>query len=293
MSGDHIDGAHSDAFGIAWTAQVTLKVSDKLLAVESSEVDGRHYIKVPKSNRTIETLLLATTAAELRPAIKKGRPLARTDVLEQLQKLREEKYNELLAGLQPPKPEKSTGLNEEESETTMGTRELAKLRVQMPKNAVIQAPTIGDVNGIELRVTLHAKHASPLEVELLAPNLQYLADACAWQIKDGTIHNQPRRRHHEKKSLPVGSSVSSIYSGKDKGKYRLIVRNGHESHQTKFEASNLDDAIDKAKKLKREAPYSTMRSSDASGPDDAVATDVVMAEAQAEGEDEEEEEDEI
>ena len=61
-------------------------------------------------------------------------------------------------------------------------------KVDMPTTAVIDAPTIGDVKGIPMKVMMSWKKTAPLYVELTVDVISYMRSACKWQIDHGCIH---------------------------------------------------------------------------------------------------------
>ena len=61
----------------------------------------------------------------------------------------------------------------------------------------MKAPTIGEVEGIEMRVLMSWEKTAPLSIELIAENIEYLRAVALWQIKDGGIKRRSLKRQHD------------------------------------------------------------------------------------------------
>ena len=115
---------------------------------------------------------------------KRERVFARTDFFEQLLALRVEKLETVAADTQP--------------EETLSIFDGPKQRTLLDKNAVpstvvIRAPDIGLVEGINIQMLMSWKYNAAIFVELCPGTINYVRDACLWQIGNATI-KRPRQQ---------------------------------------------------------------------------------------------------
>jgi hypothetical protein len=109
------------------------------------------------------------------------REFGKTDIMDQLLKLRNAKINDVINQnddrVQPLDHGAGSGVS----------RWHARKRIHEVSDVIaIEAPTIGDVAGISLKVMGSYKKNTPLFMQLNEENLQYIKDTCAEQIADGT-----------------------------------------------------------------------------------------------------------
>ena len=112
---------------------------------------------------------------------RRARLLARTDVIQQLVTAR----NEKIITIKGEGDVEHMSLFDAEPSTK---RIKVDEKVDMPTTIVIDAPTIGDVDGIPIKLLLSWKKTAPLYVELTADVISYMRNACKWQLKHASIH---------------------------------------------------------------------------------------------------------
>ncbi len=123
------------------------------------------------------------------------RLLAHTDVIQQLVSLRNEKITELLTKKDDVE---QLSLFDDERSTK---RIKIDNKVDMPPNVAINAPTIGDVEGIPIKVMMSWRKTAPLYVELTVDVISYMRSACQWQINHANIHRGREEKKHSEKAL--------------------------------------------------------------------------------------------
>ncbi len=108
-------------------------------------------------------------------ASKTERILSRTDVIEQLTSLRQEKLNAIVAEKQPA----------EQLPIFEGYKKQKVIvgKVDVPATVTINTPSIGGVGSIAMTCLMSHKCNAPLFVELNVANVTYMRSACVWQIE--------------------------------------------------------------------------------------------------------------
>lgn len=142
-------------------------------------VEGRTFWRVAKADQIVGRLLLGKACSS-------ERMLSRTDIIEQLVKLRNSKVAELM---QPPGPLEDLGLDEQPEAAPA-----PPAGRPMPPTVQILAPQIGDVPELSL-VVLSGLGQAPLWVELLPSVLEYLSEAVASQIAQGNVKRSKPSEH--------------------------------------------------------------------------------------------------
>ena len=148
------------------------------IAFRSLEVvNGRKFFKLAKQDHVISRLLLGTSSSKTR------RP-AKTDVLEQLQMLRNTKIENIVT---PPALD-DLALDDIVEEAPQ--RKKQKTKVSMPVDAPpiieIVAPTIGSATEMKMN-TLFRKKYEPIWLELTEAIIEYLVAAVDHQIVNESI----------------------------------------------------------------------------------------------------------
>jgi hypothetical protein len=168
-------------------------------ARDLKEQDGMTFMHV--SSVSTYMIALCCSAAHGR------RPLSKTNVIEQLIDLRNV---QTIANAPPVHDE----LRSFKNANSVKGRDRVKHKAvdEISAVATILSPTIGDAQGIEMKILgfnarqgFNAKCA-PLYVELDPENIAYLRNACQWQIE----HENIKRRKTEKKVVePVDVDADS------------------------------------------------------------------------------------
>ena len=193
----------------------------KIHDVENVAVFG----KFSKSAPAVVSLLVgAVTANGFR------RPLARTDVIENLTKSREEIRAALLteqeAKKEAERAQKMEGkidLNLDSGKNRSSKKQSPLVLHNLPTFVTVAAPRLNEEPPPLMRVLMPASDQAPLYVELTMYNVSYLHTVVMQQLQGGEIYNQHPR--NQRGLRPVGvKGVSRIYSGKMAGKYRFQQR---------------------------------------------------------------------
>ena len=167
------------------------------------------------------------------------RPLALTDIIEQLLELRLQAYQEQIAANEP---EAGTGMNDDDEVVRP-----AKRKPNVPKTCVIQAPSVGDVAGIDIRIVLESHKDSPILVEKDANVLEYLILAVAAQLNSDSIQRPARRKLSETESLM--KSLSFNYKGRLANSWSFRYKDCTGLHSVNFQAEDEAAACSYARGL--------------------------------------------
>jgi hypothetical protein len=180
-------------------------------------VDGVQVFKLAKGNSGLSRLLGFTVNKDT------GRVLAKTDIIEQLQKLRDIEYAKYCG----PKVEDDLGVEPVQGKLVP--------RSDMPKLATITAPSFEGIDGLPVKVALDRSNMA-LKMELSLENIDYLMRVCRYQANMGNI-----KRVAHKEAVPevarVGvaeKGVSFVYKGAKKGCFRVRKISKNKKSSAKF-----------------------------------------------------------
>ena len=162
---------------IADAAIVTMDGKRAVCLSEVRTVDGHRFFKLAKSDHQVVRLLTGKSVGD-------SRVLTQTNIIEQLVGLRNEKYTELMT---PKNAVDDLGVDTEGPKLKR-----PRLDDNAPQTLVVQAPCIGNVQGIELRV-ITAVGSAVVWVELLAETIDYLKSFVAEQLVVGGVPVKARR----------------------------------------------------------------------------------------------------
>jgi len=146
------------------------------LIIPSDQIEcegGAKFIKLSQKHWYASTLYGDATTH-------KERILSKTNLFQQLAQLRNENINECVCRYRAEKritKDRNHRLSIEE-------------RIQLPSTTTIEAPSIGDVTGITMKVIASSKMNSPVFMELTSTNIDYVRKACLWQINN---YKPPRK----------------------------------------------------------------------------------------------------
>ena len=169
-------------------------------------IDGKSYFACRKMDSEIQRLLVGKSG--------KARMLANTDILEQIQEARNHEVDRLLAA---QGPEDDLGLDDDRPQQ----KRSKTMPDSLPDYVTVQAPTIGDVEGISMKV-LSGKYRDALWVELEASVIDYLAAAASVQITEGTIHRE--------RSTNTTNEFNGISRDERRQGYRARRSDGHQRY---------------------------------------------------------------
>ena len=154
------------------------------LTIETSIVDGVKFFHLKKRAGKVARILLAK-CLEQKDVFSWGsvQVLNGTDIVEQLQTLRNAKVAQLL---------ETEGVAKGADRLSRSRRTRTKL-AGLPSNIEFEAPSVGSVAGMPLKV-LCGRGQEPLMIELCASTLNYLAEVVHDQISQATIEKTSEGR---------------------------------------------------------------------------------------------------
>jgi hypothetical protein len=152
------------------------------------------------------------------------RTMARMDVLQQILALRNEKLVWLTAacGGQGPHAKKP---------------KLMDVKVGLPSTVLINAPTIGDIEGMPMKLLLSWKQTAPLYIAMTTDNIKYMSEACKWQLENLNI----KRGRDEKKQ--IGDDDCTL-DDENTGSQVLSEADNDEPQPVSDIESDTNDALD-------------------------------------------------
>ena len=112
----------------------------------------------------------------------------------------------------------------------------AKRKPTLPKTCVIQAPSVGDVAGIDIRIVLESHKDSPILVEKDANVLEYLILAVAAQLNSDSIQRPARRKLSETEGRMKGLSFN--YKGRLADSWSFRYKDCTGVHSVNFQAED-------------------------------------------------------
>jgi hypothetical protein len=219
-------------------------INGRVVIVDATTIDGRVFVDMAKGNiRTCRLLGQATG---------KSRPLASTDVIEQLQKLRDTVFPSYCVGY----GDDDLGLDDAPTKL--------QLKDDAPAFVQIEAPAVPEagVDSVNIAVLL-SKPTSTLQMEVTHESLQYMSAVAAHQIEHCDIKKHSHRdnvpeEHRETKSLLPG--VSFCFKGRMKGSVRVIYEENTttttKKRKNKYfvpaDGHDIADVIQEAENFKKE-----------------------------------------
>ena len=170
-------------FNIDLAAQITVKSMEGKAKMHMlgpvKMVDGTSFIQLKKCDRRLERLL--TCAWERGDS---RRPLAHTDIIEQLTELKDTAFF-IACGFDT---------SDATQQYHRYTGKVLKAKILALNDVVtIEAPVVGNVAGIQIK-TLCLKPRAGMWVELSESVLAYLSDVVREQYQHGDIHNRKRAK---------------------------------------------------------------------------------------------------
>ena len=161
-------------------------------------VGETRYFHVSKSD---ESALLCQVLGITR-LVGQERTLSKTDIVEQLIAVRNSKF-ESWYNSQIPKAAETAELFEgmdDEPDSLRAVRKSRFVLATMPLEAVIQAPNVGGVEGIDMKV-LMGNEKKPLFLELSSHVIEYLRAVCLFQIKSCNIKRFRTPKNVERRAI--------------------------------------------------------------------------------------------
>ena len=202
---------------------------------DTFEEDGRTYFHLSGCHPQTPTLL------GLPHRLDGQRIMARTDIIEQIRALKDEQYETMMQQKMPkPKNDSVMKLFDSGSPSTLKScdskaRKTAML--SMPRSFIVQAPDVGEVKGIGIRVKADPK-TSKLFIELNVENLTYVSDACKYQLTQCSIHRRHARDNTDLVPYISGlRGVHNVYEGPHRGKIKVVRKTNPEKDDPDVETA--------------------------------------------------------
>ena len=169
----------------------------KVSVSDFKQFGDEYYMRISKSDPSMIGIL------NIKRIDSEGqRMLSHTDVIETITGIRDSKFTELVAGIVSDEngapPDGGLACCDEGgcSDQSPGTKRIPRIVLaQMPETVTITTPTVGDVQGIDVKVVLGNAH-SPLYMHLCEALIKYLSEAVHFQINNMEI----KRTRHSKKT---------------------------------------------------------------------------------------------
>ena len=221
-------------------ARITVPNSGQKVTIDDEgikDVEGITYFHLAKSIKKLETLFGVKGKST-----SSVRPLAQTDLIEQLFSARARAVHALLCEtdhVADPTEESGLDVSPARPQRTMSS---------LPRSIMIQTPVVHDVSAIHMRV-LTSKANEKLFVELSSQNLEYLSTAIRAQIIDGKIKRESwsdlaPEADFDKHNLPCPEGVSVSVSHK-RASLRMAYDDcdGRHTKYVKIDASDLGNVL--------------------------------------------------
>ena len=152
------------------------------------QIDGMWFWRVSKADHVVNRLLMSSSE-------RGERRLSRSDVLEQLQDLRNKRVDDIVN----PKAAEDLRLDDE-CEVQQPRKKWKQALAECPPYVQIETPDIGDALSISVRV-IPAPKTQPLWLELSVLVIDYLRKAIAHQVDDGSIKRSRATYHSSHKGV--------------------------------------------------------------------------------------------
>ena len=169
----------------------------KVSVSDFKQIGDEYYMRVSKSDPSMIGILNTK-----RIDSEGQRMLSHTDVIETITGIRDSKFTELVAAIVSDEngapPDGGLACCDEGgcSDQSPGTKRISRVVLaQMPETVTITTPTVGDVQGVDVKVVLGNAH-SPLYMHLCEALIKYLSEAVHFQINNMEI----KRTRHRKKT---------------------------------------------------------------------------------------------
>ena len=117
--------------------------------------------------------------------------LSKTDIVEQILQMRNDKFESWYASKMPKPAEISDVFECLDHDKT--PRKAKMMLATMPLTTDIQTPAVGDIDSVGIKV-LMGNAKMPLYVELSDNVIEYLRDACRYQLDNGDIKRSRKRK---------------------------------------------------------------------------------------------------
>lgn len=208
------------------------------------EVEGRYFFKIAKTCNKTTRLLTGRS-------IGKTRALTHTKVIEHLQKLRNDKCQELITEAE----KKQSG----EADDDLGLdvpdpKRMKKLTCTLPAIVDIELPTYNNISGISMSLMAASGNAA-VAVELTDSNINYLHDIVKNQLAD-----HPAADEDEDEEDTVPHRPRGVQWCEAKSAYRVKYADGDKKREKYFRPKSMNEA-DKVAAVEEARDFLANRSS--------------------------------
>jgi hypothetical protein len=190
--------------------------------LHTKQIDCRTFFKVTKADPQLARLLVQK---KYKP---EHRPLARTDVIERIVRIRNAALHEFL--VQPPDVEEG-----KEDIGIDGPRKARKVaEVVLPESLIVRIPDVEGVRGIDMRIELCTGRSWGLWAELTVENIEFLTTVVNRQIASGEIHHHhPSRAGNVNDRMDMTMKSGTVTHARTRNAIRA-VQNVEGKQVTKF-----------------------------------------------------------
>jgi hypothetical protein len=195
-----------EMFSITCTnVQVHAKHMTKPATIEIEKVADKMFMKLSKSDRKLARLLVAPNVDN------ESRPLSKTSIIETILELRDLEFNRTV-------PE--NGVNG--GPRRYDRRGVKRSVLELPDTVMVNAPSVGDVAGVQINVKLDKPTERIATIELTSEVLEYLFRVVEIQRTNANIDQDNPINDDGDDGEVMARGVSHVKSGKHRGKIRAI-----------------------------------------------------------------------
>ena len=179
------------------------------------EQDGKSFFNLKKADRKIARLIFGTKRVE---------DIRRTDIIEKITKLRDERFKELLA--LPP--------TAKVWQKRLTHKKVIGKATSLPDVITICAPSVSNIEATDMNV-ICSKGGVPLWIEMNEDNLTYISKAMHAQVESGDIVCKHPRDNHTDQSR-VSCPAPGICFAHDRNSWRVTtpIDNSTKAKRTRY-----------------------------------------------------------
>ena len=257
------------SFEIGSAAYITDATMRSGVFLETKGIDERMYFNLKKSDYSVAKLLTHRIRGnDADDGDKKYKPLTeifKTGIIEEILTLKNDLFENSVF-----KDDKPTG------QPRYTSKKVRPLVIMAPDTGVINAPSVGSVGGIPIRVVINSPGA-PLLIELSDENLTYLRDVSELQITRGDAEPPKRRRvtvpESDRVEVPGQPGVSYSYV-RQAFRATVLDDNGKlRNNYFKTKTDGFSAALEKASARTKLSDYFAMSSARSSREPDQQDTE--------------------
>ena len=222
----------------AFRQQTSITLSGGPIKEEVTLVDGQYtivdditFMRASKTAKYVRKMLSLPRYDD-----KDARILSNTSIFEDITKLRNDNYDELVNAAAFPDAKTDESLSFGKGGSPSGPRRVSRIvAAALPKYASISAPSVGDVSGIELKAIVGNK-SSPLFIELSESTIEYLSAVCHHQITVGGFKRNKNGSSKRTAVDPIDADDADAEVKVAKVKNALVLQTDNQKMKLKSDA---------------------------------------------------------